>query len=267
MMNSPMTRWKPFIFSTVLPFILILFALEKQRQHLSSLRIELEQLNSRLSLLESSVEKSYHELRSKEDGAAQMEKMIFEKEIANLKNMLDSIQKQGSVDAKCQMNTPHSPVGGLEKQIKEWLPILKNQLMIFISTLKLHFDFLIAETLEAYHVSMNTLESFAVKLQRSAIPFMQEWVPILKNQLLTFVSMLKLHVDFLVAETLEAYHVAIPFMQEAYVSVKPYINQIASVTYIYIVRLWILFKKMIILLTILLKWLNDFVHWVFEVAT
>ncbi|XP_047160856.1 uncharacterized protein LOC124831016 isoform X1 [Vigna umbellata] len=87
-MKPSMVNSKLFFFFTLLIFLFIMFALHKQRQ--------LDQLKSRVSLLESSIENREHELRNKE---------TFEKEIASLKDRVDSIQLQDKSDiGQCGTN-------------------------------------------------------------------------------------------------------------------------------------------------------------------
>ncbi|XP_020976690.1 uncharacterized protein LOC107637699 isoform X4 [Arachis ipaensis] len=199
-------------------FVLITMLLHRERQHqqhLFSLTTQLHQLNSKLSLLESSIEKINHELQSKEDDVAQMENVILEQEnIAPIKNTMDSIQPKGSEEG--EMRGPDSPDIEPEKQIflkmsqvlrdaglciemvkTEWMPFLKNQVYTFKSNLKSHYDILSAETVEAYKASKNLLLSNFVKLQRSATPFMQELIPVLKHHVLNFIYNLKFHFDFI----------------------------------------------------------------------
>ncbi|XP_020976688.1 uncharacterized protein LOC107637699 isoform X2 [Arachis ipaensis] len=217
-------------------FVLITMLLHRERQHqqhLFSLTTQLHQLNSKLSLLESSIEKINHELQSKEDDVAQMENVILEQEnIAPIKNTMDSIQPKGSEEG--EMRGPDSPDIEPEKQdfqgwlpeyqdvnlshfqiflkmsqvlrdaglciemVKtEWMPFLKNQVYTFKSNLKSHYDILSAETVEAYKASKNLLLSNFVKLQRSATPFMQELIPVLKHHVLNFIYNLKFHFDFI----------------------------------------------------------------------
>ncbi|BAT92049.1 hypothetical protein LR48_Vigan05g171500 [Vigna angularis] len=137
-MKPSMVNSKLFFFFTLLIFLFIMFALHKQRQ--------LDQLKSRVSLLESSIENREHELRNKE---------TFEKEIASLKDRVDSIQLQDKSDiGQC----------GTNDQLKEES----------IPNVKPLFDFLTARTLEAYHVFKKTLLSLLVKFLKSAIPYMQK---------------------------------------------------------------------------------------------
>ncbi|KAG4981035.1 hypothetical protein JHK82_034282 [Glycine max] len=106
---------------------------------------------------ESSIEKKDHELQSKE---------IFEKEIASLKDKIDSIQDLSDTSRSAN-----------KEQLKEEsIPIVKNQSLSFTSYAKPLFDFLTAKIIEAYHVSKKTLISLLVKFLRSTIPFVQDFI-------------------------------------------------------------------------------------------
>ena len=128
--------------------------------------------------------------------------------------------------------------------LKEWIPVLKNQMLNVISNLKPHFDFLSFETIEVYYASKKILVSYVVKLQSSATTFMQ--VKIKLHNLFFFFFFFY---NYLVAiSPLWSYH----FWQELHKYAKPYMNQIATVAKIYLdtalVSIGILVKKIIIFL-------------------
>ncbi|MED6132815.1 hypothetical protein PIB30_022458 [Stylosanthes scabra] len=148
----------------------------------------------------------------------------------------------------------------------EWMPFLKNEGYTFKSNLKSYYDILSAETVEAYNASKNILLSNLVKLQRSATPFMQELIPVLKHHVLNFIYNLKPHFDFLSFETVEAYYASkkfllshikklvrssTPLMQEMYNYAKCYMNQIATMAKIFfdstLVMVGMIVKKIILL--------------------
>ncbi|KAG2371486.1 uncharacterized protein HKW66_Vig0216600 [Vigna angularis] len=104
----------------------------------------LREMASKALKKESSIENREHELRNKE---------TFEKEIASLKDRVDSIQDKSDI-GQC----------GTNDQLKEES----------IPNVKPLFDFLTARTLEAYHVFKKTLLSLLVKFLKSAIPYMQK---------------------------------------------------------------------------------------------
>ncbi|XP_059637549.1 uncharacterized protein LOC132279550 isoform X2 [Cornus florida] len=83
----------------------------------SSLKIELDQLNSKITFLESSIDERSRELKSNDEMIKQMEKIIHEKSatIAILHSEIQSLQ--GSLDAKEQIDKAHVRAVELEKQI------------------------------------------------------------------------------------------------------------------------------------------------------
>ncbi|XP_043713284.1 uncharacterized protein LOC122661839 isoform X1 [Telopea speciosissima] len=87
----------------------------------SSLKIELEQVKAKISVLESSIEEKTRELKSKDESIAQMKKTIQEKSdgIVSLQNDIDSLKKKGTVDAEEQMGKAHAWAGELEKQVEK----------------------------------------------------------------------------------------------------------------------------------------------------
>ncbi|XP_042497745.1 uncharacterized protein LOC122076501 [Macadamia integrifolia] len=94
----------------------------------SSLKIELEQVKAKISVLESSIEEKTRELKSKDESIAQMEKTIQEKSdgIVSLQNEIHSLQKKGTVDVEEQMGKAHAWAGELEKQVEK----LKRELEV-----------------------------------------------------------------------------------------------------------------------------------------
>ncbi|WVZ01171.1 hypothetical protein V8G54_027240 [Vigna mungo] len=134
-----------------------MFALHKQRQ--------LDQLRSRVSLLESSIENREHELRNKE---------TFEKEIASLKDRVDSIRDKSDI-GQCGTN---------DQPKEESIPNVKPL-----------FDFLTARTLEAYQVFKKTLLSL-VKFLKSAIPLMQKLYLSAMPSFDKTVSVIKIFLDY-----------------------------------------------------------------------
>nr|XP_025694928.1 uncharacterized protein LOC112796604 isoform X2 [Arachis hypogaea] len=235
------------LFVSFVPITMLLHRQRQHQQHLFSLTIQLHRLNSKLSLLESSIEKINHELQSKEDDVAQMENVILEQEnIASIKNTMDSIQPKGSEEGETRgldspdiepekqdfqgwlpeyqdVNLSHFQIflkmsqvlrdAGLciEMVKTEWMLFLKNQVCTFKSNLKSHYDILSAETVEAYKASKNILLSNFVKLQRAATPFMQELIPVLKHHVLNFMYNLKSYFDFISSQAVEAYYASKKF--------------------------------------------------------
>ncbi|KAL7193921.1 hypothetical protein ACSBR2_025543 [Camellia fascicularis] len=93
----------------------------------SSLKIELDQLNSKVSLLESSIDDKIHELKRKDKSIKQMENIIQEKSatIALLQSDIQALQ--GSLDAKEQVGRAHARVGELENQVEKLRKEIETQ--------------------------------------------------------------------------------------------------------------------------------------------
>ncbi|KAM7493575.1 hypothetical protein LguiB_028184 [Lonicera macranthoides] len=87
----------------------------------SFLKIELDQLKSKIHSLESHVEEKTRELKSKEETILEKERIIKEKSdgIASLRSEIASLERKGSLDAKYEMVKAHARVGELEKQVEK----------------------------------------------------------------------------------------------------------------------------------------------------
>ncbi|XP_048447988.1 uncharacterized protein LOC125480833 isoform X2 [Pyrus x bretschneideri] len=86
----------------------------------SSLALQLQQLKSRVSLLESRIDDKNRELRKKDESIKLMEKVIQEKSnsIALLQSAIESVQGREPLDVVELGDKPHVQAGGLEKQVK-----------------------------------------------------------------------------------------------------------------------------------------------------
>ncbi|KAH7524229.1 structural maintenance of chromosomes protein 2-1 [Ziziphus jujuba] len=87
----------------------------------SALKIELDQLKSKIHTLESHVDEKNGELKKKDDIIVQKEKIIQEKSgsISSLKSDIESLQKKGTSDAEEQVVKAHARAGELEKQVEK----------------------------------------------------------------------------------------------------------------------------------------------------
>ncbi|OVA19229.1 hypothetical protein BVC80_521g16 [Macleaya cordata] len=87
----------------------------------SSLKIELDQLKSKISVLESSIEDKTRELKGKDESITQLEKVIQQKSdsITSLQSNIQSLQKKENVDAAEQVEKAHARAGELEKQVEK----------------------------------------------------------------------------------------------------------------------------------------------------
>ncbi|XP_043709723.1 uncharacterized protein LOC122658706 isoform X2 [Telopea speciosissima] len=94
----------------------------------SSLKMELEHLKSKISVLESNIEEKTRELKSKDESIAQMEKTVQEKSdsTVSLQSKIDLLQKKGTLDAEEQMGKVHARAGELVKQVEK----LKRELEV-----------------------------------------------------------------------------------------------------------------------------------------
>ncbi|XP_068327254.1 uncharacterized protein [Pyrus communis] len=87
----------------------------------SSLALQLQQLKSRVSLLESRIDDKNRELRKKDESIKLMEKVIQEKSnsIALLQSAIESVQGRKPLDVVELGDKPHVQAGGLEKQLRK----------------------------------------------------------------------------------------------------------------------------------------------------
>ncbi|RWR82663.1 myosin-3-like protein isoform X2 [Cinnamomum micranthum f. kanehirae] len=95
----------------------------------SPLKLELEQLKLKISVLESSTEDRTQELNRKDESIARMEKNIQEKSntIARLQSDVELLQKKGTVDAEELAGKAYARAGELEKQIEKLKSEIKEQ--------------------------------------------------------------------------------------------------------------------------------------------
>jgi predicted nucleic acid-binding Zn-ribbon protein len=92
----------------------------------SSLKIQLDQLNSKIQFLESQISDKSQELKKKDETIAEKEKLLQDKlsSIQSLQNEVDSLQKKGSLDVEERVEKAHARAGELQKQVDK----LKSQL-------------------------------------------------------------------------------------------------------------------------------------------
>ncbi|RZC56995.1 hypothetical protein C5167_015854 [Papaver somniferum] len=95
----------------------------------SSLRIELDQLKSKISLLESSIEDKTKELKGKDDSILRLEAVIQQKSdsIKSLQTDVKSLQKKGNVETAEQVGKAHARAGELEKQVEKLNKEIESQ--------------------------------------------------------------------------------------------------------------------------------------------
>ncbi|AES73833.1 hypothetical protein MtrunA17_Chr3g0139321 [Medicago truncatula] len=92
----------------------------------SALKIQLDQLNSKIQSLESQISEKTQELKKKDQVIAEKEKLFQDKlsSIQSLQNEVASLQKKGSLDAEEQVGKAYARAGELQKQVDK----LKSEL-------------------------------------------------------------------------------------------------------------------------------------------
>ncbi|CAJ2643338.1 unnamed protein product [Trifolium pratense] len=92
----------------------------------SSLKIQLDQLNSKIQSLESQISDKSQELKKKDETIAEKEKLLQDKlsSIQSLQSEVDSLQKKGSLDVEERVEKAYARAGELQKQVDK----LKSQL-------------------------------------------------------------------------------------------------------------------------------------------
>ncbi|GMG99171.1 hypothetical protein Nepgr_001011 [Nepenthes gracilis] len=92
----------------------------------SATQIEVEQLKSKIQLLENRIDQSNKSLRSKDENIAQLEKVIQEKSenVALLQNEIELLQKKGTSDVEEKAGKAHARAGELQMQVD----LLKNEI-------------------------------------------------------------------------------------------------------------------------------------------
>ncbi|TKY74605.1 Laminin subunit beta-1 [Spatholobus suberectus] len=95
----------------------------------SAVKIELDQLNSKIRILESQISDKSEEVKKKDEIVAEKEKIIEDKSITiqSLQNEIASLQKKGSLDAEEQVGKAHARAGELQKQVDKLKRELKTQ--------------------------------------------------------------------------------------------------------------------------------------------
>ncbi|POO03897.1 myosin heavy chain-like protein [Trema orientale] len=95
----------------------------------SALKIELDQLNSKIHTLELQVDERTKALKGKDDIISEKEKIIQEKSdsISSLHSEIASLQKKGTVDAEEQVGKAYARAGELEKQVEKLRKELEAQ--------------------------------------------------------------------------------------------------------------------------------------------
>ncbi|WVZ19227.1 hypothetical protein V8G54_006549 [Vigna mungo] len=96
---------------------------------ISAFKIQLDQLNSKIRILESEIREKSEEVKRKDEIVAGKEKIIQDKSVTiqSLQNDIASLQKKGSLDAEEQVGKAHARAVELQKQVDELKGELETQ--------------------------------------------------------------------------------------------------------------------------------------------
>ncbi|KAI3840355.1 hypothetical protein MKX03_005851 [Papaver bracteatum] len=157
------------------------------RDDSSSLRIELDQLKSKISLLESSIEDKIKELKGKDDSILRLEEVIQQKSdsIKSLQTDVTSLQKKGNVETAEQSYivtnwNKHGKAAldaaiekALEKknQAQKWAePHVESVKTKLVPALKEQWVTVTTKTVEVYESSKKTIAPHVEKAQKIVDP-------------------------------------------------------------------------------------------------
>ncbi|KAH9623746.1 hypothetical protein KSS87_021226 [Heliosperma pusillum] len=95
----------------------------------SSIKIEFDQLKSKIELLETRLDKSNQNLKTKDEKIAQLEGVIQEKlnTVASLQSQIEDAQKKGTSDAEERVGKAHARATELQKQVEKLKNEIENQ--------------------------------------------------------------------------------------------------------------------------------------------
>ncbi|XP_004501205.1 uncharacterized protein [Cicer arietinum] len=120
-----------FVLSVALIFFLVTSEADVsiEQPDSSALKIQLDQLNSKIQFLESQISEKSQDLKKKDEIIAEKEKLFNDKSsaIQSLQNEVASLQKKGSLDAEEQVGKAHARAGELQKQVDNLKSELKTQ--------------------------------------------------------------------------------------------------------------------------------------------
>ncbi|XP_061339316.1 uncharacterized protein LOC133286000 [Gastrolobium bilobum] len=100
-----------------------------QQPDSSAIKIQLDQLNSKIQILESQISEKSQEVKKKDELIAEKEKIIQERlsTVQSLQNEVASLQKKGSLDAEEQVVKAHAHAGELQNQVDKLKRELETQ--------------------------------------------------------------------------------------------------------------------------------------------
>ncbi|KAL2896792.1 Laminin subunit beta-1 [Bienertia sinuspersici] len=95
----------------------------------SSLKLEFDQLKSKIQLLETRLDESTANLKRKDEKISQLENVIQEKSetVASLQSEIEAAQKKGSTDAEEQVGKAHARASELQKQVDKLKKEIEGQ--------------------------------------------------------------------------------------------------------------------------------------------
>ncbi|XWS17940.1 hypothetical protein CRYUN_Cryun33cG0110800 [Craigia yunnanensis] len=139
------------IFTKISADVSIEPVLDSDASDSSALKMKLDQLNSKIRLLESYVEEKTRELETKDEIIKQKEKIIQDKSdsIASLHTELSSLQEKGTSDAEEQVGKAHAQALELQKQLQKINNDQKNKIAKTEQALKVAEDELMKAKFEA----------------------------------------------------------------------------------------------------------------------
>nr|XP_008388187.2 uncharacterized protein LOC103450571 isoform X7 [Malus domestica] len=228
----------------------------------SSLALQLQQLKSRVSLLESSIDDKNCELRKKDESIKLMEKVIQEKSnsIALLQSAIESVQLQKVNDEQKTgiQKTEH------DLQVAEE-EIVKEKFGISSISEDLTETYIVTYWNELGRPAFNLGIEKALKMKARGEGWTEiiverirtNWIPRLKKQSLEFKAYLEPNIRLVTAKIVDVYrsskssigtlvlkaqNMADPYIQEAKKYTEPYIDRVAMVTKPHLDKLHIALK-------------------------
>ncbi|XP_027354386.1 spindle pole body component 110-like [Abrus precatorius] len=118
-----------FALSVTLIFAFVVAEASTEEPDSSAIKIQLDQLNSKIQILESQIIVKSEEVKKKDEVIADKEKLIQDKlgTIESLQNEIASLQKKGTLDAEEQVGKAHARAGELQKQVDKLQRELETQ--------------------------------------------------------------------------------------------------------------------------------------------
>ncbi|XP_043709725.1 uncharacterized protein LOC122658706 isoform X4 [Telopea speciosissima] len=246
----------------------------------SSLKMELEHLKSKISVLESNIEEKTRELKSKDESIAQMEKTVQEKSdsTVSLQSKIDLLQLQKINDEqKIRIRKTEHALQIAEEEmmktkfeanskIKELMEVHGAWLPSWLAAHLVHFQLVMAEHWNkhgkpAMDIVVEKASDKKAQVHKWAEPHIEtvetRWIPTLKEQWLTFTAYVEPHVQLATKRSIEVYETSKsaiapyvvqiqefsdPYLQEAKKFTMPYIDQVATAAKPHVDKAWVALK-------------------------